>query len=167
MPPPATNPWEALPIGMPTVNTLHFGLIEYAADSVIEFPSGLPAFEDERAFVLLRQPDYEPLLFVQSLSTQLLAFLAIGVQDVRLDYQLELTEEEFDVLGGAGAASEFEVLALISVSAEGQVSANLQAPLVIHRKRRRAIQVTQSLAAYSCQHPLGSRAPADGETPCS
>jgi flagellar assembly factor FliW len=108
---------------MLTLQTAHFGLVEYAEGTEIEFPCGLPAFENERAFVLLRRPGYEPLLFLQSVSTPHLAFL-------------------------------------------GAVSANLQAPLVIHRERHLAIQVIQSNPAYSCHYPLGTATAPSQETPC-
>lgn len=162
---------------MPRVQTAHFGIVEYECGTEIEFPAGLPAFEAERSFVALQPPGYEPLLFLQSLTTPQLAFLAIAVQNITLDYDLELSDEDATLLGGPNPESDSEILALVAVSPLGQVTANLQAPIVIHRQRRRAVQAVQSRAAYSCRHPLGldggnasdggapSKSPE--ETPCS
>lgn len=154
---------------MPTIETVHFGPVDIAQDSLIDFPSGLPAFESERRFVLIRKPHHEPLLFLQSLSTPSLAFLAIAVEDILLDYHVEISDEEMATLGGPDPDSEFDLLALITISPGGEVSANLQAPIVIHRLRHRAVQAIQSNPAYSCRHPLGAApsTPHSQESPCS
>lgn len=152
---------------MPILHTSRFGPIEYDEASVILFPAGLPAFESERQFVALRDPATEPLLFLQSLATDSLAFLALAVQDITLDYRVELTDEDTEVLGGTGSESDFEVLALITVSQGGEVSANLQAPVVIHRHHRRAVQSIQFNPSYAARHMLGAAPqPPEESSPC-
>ena len=152
---------------MPHIATAHFGLVEYEPDSLIEFPAGLPAFETERAFLPIRQPQHEPLVFLQSLSNSALAFLAIAVENILTDYRIDLSDEEADALGGPGSAGEFDILALITIAPSGEVTANLQAPIIIHRLRRRAVQSVQSNPAYSCRHPLGAAPEPRQEPPCS
>jgi len=143
---------------MPTAETAHFGPVEYAEDTVLEFPNGLPAFEQERKFIALRGDRYEPLLFLQSVATASLAFLAISVQSVVLDYQLELSDEDLSLLGGEASPAETEALALVTVSPEGEVTANLQSPVVIHHRTRRGVQVIQMNSSHSVRHPLGKEA---------
>lgn len=152
---------------MPTIETTQFGPVDYTEDSAIELPAGLPAFENEHAFLLLREPVHEPLVFLQSLSTPSLAFLALAVEDIMMDYQVELSDDDVDLLGGPGPAPDFDVLALIAVAPSGEVSANLQAPIVIHRERRRAVQSIQANPAYSCRHPLGAASEIAEEPACS
>jgi len=149
---------------MPAAHTAHFGLVEYDDGAKIDFRSGLPAFESERSFLALRPPGYEPLLFLQSLATPQLSFLAIPIGSIALDYRLELNDEDLELLGGLAPDAEFEVLALVAVSSEGQVTANLQAPIVIHGGRRLGVQAVQAHAAYSCRHPLGQPEAANGDT---
>ena len=48
--------------------TRYFGPVEYDDGSVLVFPDGVPAFEEEKHFVAIRQPINEPLIFLQSLS---------------------------------------------------------------------------------------------------
>lgn len=152
---------------MPTVETAQFGVIEYQEETEIQFPVGLPAFERERRFIVVRRPQNEPLVFLQSLSSPALAFLAIAVQDILLDYPIELSDDDADALGGPGLADDFDILALITIAPSGEVSANLQAPIVIHRERRRAVQAIQFNPAYSCRHPLGAAPSMEEEPPCS
>lgn len=153
---------------MPILHTSRFGPVEYDEASVILFPAGLPAFEAERRFIALRDPATEPLLFLQSLTSPALAFLALAVQNITLDYHVELSDEDTETLGGPGSDSDFEVLALITVSQGGEVSANLQAPVVIHRHRRRAVQSIQFNPAYTVRHTLGAAPqPFEESSPCS
>jgi len=151
---------------MPFLETAHLGQVHYEEDCIVEFPAGIPAFESEVRFLTLRHPQHEPLVFLQSVTRPSLAFIAIEVQKVALHYQLELSEEDNETLGGPSAASDVEVLALITVTPTGEVSANLQAPIVIHKERRRAVQSIQMNPAYSCRHPLGMASKAGQEPPC-
>ncbi|NUN02027.1 MAG: flagellar assembly protein FliW [Bryobacteraceae bacterium] len=155
------------PPGMPHIATTHFGMVPYEPDSLIEFPAGLPAFETERAFLPIHRPQHEPLVFLQSLSNSSLAFLAIAVNNILVDYNIDLSDEETEALGGPGSTEEFDILALITISPSGQVTANLQAPIIIHRQRRLAVQSVQSNPAYSCRHPLGPPPEPRQEPPCS
>lgn len=52
---------------MPVTPTRHFGDVEFAEEAAIDFPSGLPGFEDHRRFLLIQAPEHAPLLFLQSL----------------------------------------------------------------------------------------------------
>jgi len=152
---------------MPCIETVRFGPLHYTENSVIEFPAGIPAFESERQFLLLRPPKHEPLIFLQSLITPALSFLAIAVENIVLDYDVELSEEELQAVGGPGPRADFEVLALITVGTRGEVSANLKAPVVIHRGQRRAVQAIQTNTSYSARHPMGAAAKSPQEFPCS
>ncbi|MEP7361716.1 MAG: flagellar assembly protein FliW [Acidobacteriota bacterium] len=152
---------------MPSVKTAFFGEVEYTEDSVVDFPAGLPAFESERSFIRLYPPDYQPLFFLQSLSTPSLSFLAISMQNVMVNYELELSDEDTCLLGGPRPATDFDVVALITVSEQGDVSANLKAPLVIQERDRLGVQAIQSNLAYSFRHPLGTAPWPGNGTPCS
>ena len=79
---------------MLSTETRHFGVIQYREDAVFEFPGGLPGFEDQQQFLLLERPDTRPLVFVQSLSTAGLCFIAVPVRVAKSDYQLCMPPEE-------------------------------------------------------------------------
>ena len=112
--------------------------------STIEFPEGLPGFEECRRFVPLQHPERAGLVFLQSLERTELCFLALPARAVRPDYELALSGEDTALLGfpeGVRPALGSEVLALaILCLAEGQPpTANLLAPVVIataHAPRR-------------------------------
>jgi flagellar assembly factor FliW len=144
---------------MPSVETKYFGTLAYTQESVFDFAHGLPAFEEERGFVLLQPPEGTPLVFLQSLARPSLCFLAIPALTVDEDYQLAIAPEDLDELeldpgGQPKVGAEVMVLALISVSDEFLPTANLMAPIVLNVKNRRGLQAIRRDSRYSHQHAV-------------
>jgi flagellar assembly factor FliW len=144
---------------MPQLETKYFGAMEYREESVFEFPHGLPAFQQEKAFVFIENPDYAPLVFLQSLRQASLCFLALPVLAVDPDYRLTISAEDRTSLGldpkrdptpGDGILP----LALVSLSDGSSPSANLMAPIVVNTEKRRALQAIRVDRVYSHRHPV-------------
>ena len=157
---------------MPSVATKYFGTLSYADESVYDFPQGLPAFEREKAFVLVQLPERAPLVFLQSLASPALCFLAFPILVVDPDYQLAIAPEELEALGldaqrQPELGPEVLALALVSLHADFSATANLMAPIVLNLKSRRGLQSIRRDARYSHQQPVGAAAgqtaPAAGE----
>ena len=136
---------------MPRIHTGQFGELDYEEESTFLFPRGLPGFEHCRRFVLLNQPSLEPLVHMQSLDIPDLCFLALPVQTIDCTYETELTPEDQQTLGGPAVTLD---LALLSVAAVGQLTANLLAPVVINLADRIGVQAVRSDLKYSHQQPV-------------
>lgn len=154
---------------MPQADTKYFGTLGYGEESVLSFASGPPGFELERSFLLIERPEQHPLVYMQSLSTPDLCFLALPVRAVAPGYQLALSLEDRELLDlpcGDPPAIGADVLclALVSVPEEGPPTANLLAPVVVNLKTRRALQAVQPDAPYSHRQALPCP---DGEPVCS
>ena len=78
---------------MQSCQSKYFGVLVYEASAVIEFPEGLPGFEDQRRFILIDRQDLTPLVFMQSLDTPGLCFLAVPAGVVTDNYLLELPDD--------------------------------------------------------------------------
>ena len=143
---------------MSSIETASFGRLDYSEDAILEFPAGLPAFEDQTRFVLIERSDLAPLVFLQSLTRQDLAFPALPVAAVVPGYDLDIPEEDRALLGLTGppdaAAANLLYLAVVTISAEAPATVNLMAPVVVNSALRRAVQVIQTAPRYSHQHPL-------------
>jgi flagellar assembly factor FliW len=144
---------------MPIVETKYFGTISYAEESAIDFPQGLPAFEEERRFVLIAPPESAPLVFLQSLARATLCFVAFPVLVVDKDYHLAIAPEDLKDLGldtelQPVLGLEVKVLALVSMRDERLATANLMAPIVVNVKTRHALQAIRRDARYPHNHPL-------------
>jgi flagellar assembly factor FliW len=140
--------------------TKEFGEIEYEESAVVHFPAGLPAFENEKRFLLIEKPETAPVVFLQSLSTPPLLFLALPARFVDPAFRLTLHPEEHRLLGvDSGEVEPVEgvdliSLAILTVQAGATVTANLMAPVVIGARSRRALQIILSDSGYRCDQPL-------------
>ena len=142
---------------MPAVETKNFGKVPYEPGAEIEFPNGLPAFEDRRRFVLIRIPETYPLLFLQSLDEPNVCFPVLRAMDVDPLYRLHLTKEDLRRLSlptsrQPRVGEGIECLVVVALR-KGGATANLLAPVVIDFRKMQALQAV-SEGAYSLQYPL-------------
>ena len=143
------------------IETKYFGRVGSDAGLVVEFPAGLPAFETERAFLAIEHPRLSPVIFLQSMATPSLCFLALPVQSIDPAYVLQISPDELTAIGvNEGPApvigQDVAALALITLAEDGRASANLMSPVVVSLPALRAIQAMRSDRAYSYNHPLGN-----------
>jgi len=144
---------------MPYCQTKYFETIPYEEDSVLHFPAGLPGFESERRFLSLAQPAHQPLVFLQSLTTPDLCFVALPVLAIEPSYRLEIDEPDLELLGletttDAANSRSLLKLALVTIAETG-ITANLLAPIVINTRSLLAVQAIAPSQQYSHLHPLG------------
>ena len=146
---------------MPTLNTKHFGPVEYEENALIRFPSGLPGFENQYSFIFLHPPGTTPVLFLQSLTHADLRLPVVPVHIVDPVYQLAVNEDDLAVLGlpvdrQPEIGSEILCLAVVAASGEYSATFNLLAPIIVNLKTRRALQAIRVDSAYSHEHSLAA-----------
>ena len=93
---------------MKTVDTMRFGTIEVEEEKIVQFAQGIPAFEDEHAFVVIPYDEESPYFFLQSLQTPDLAFLMTVPYLFFKDYEFEIddaTEQQLALKSQIGRAS--------------------------------------------------------------
>lgn len=130
-----------------TTNTMRidsprFGTLEISPERVIEFPAGLPGFEDARRFSLFHPEGGEPRYFIlQSLDFPDLAFTVADPGTLGFTYEIELSDEETAAIAMTDASQVAVVVMLLKDEAAGTgVRANLNAPLVINLETRKGLQ---------------------------
>jgi flagellar assembly factor FliW len=143
---------------MPHCTTKYFGTVEYEEASVLRFPAGLPGFEDERRFLSLEQPAHQPLVFLQSLKTPDLCFVALPAGAVDPSFVLEVEDADLELLGiersiGPDYPGYLLQLALVTIAEDG-ITANLFAPVLINTRNLSAVQAISPSRRYSHVHPL-------------
>jgi flagellar assembly factor FliW len=148
---------------MPSVETKYFGILLYTEESVFHFPQGLPAFEEQKAFVLIETPERAPLVFLQSLTRPSLCFVTFPILLVDKSYRLAIAPEDLEELGldperRPVLGAEIIALALVTLQGELLATANLMAPVVLNVKNRRGLQAIRRDSIYSHEHPLASQA---------
>ena len=148
-------------VRMPSFPTTYFGELEYTSDSVFEFPSGIPGFEKHTRFLLVEQAQSHPLVFVQSLLSPELCFIAVPVRVVDPQYRLELSEEDLTSMEFPNSAQprigeDVACLALVTVTENADPTANLRSPLVLNLKRKVGFQIIHQDFGYSFRQPIQS-----------
>jgi flagellar assembly factor FliW len=148
---------------MPSLDTKNLGTISWEAGSEIEFPCGLPGFEERRRFVLVRFGHTDPLAFLQSVDDAALCFTTLPVRAIDPHYRLAVSKEDLGVVGLSihrqpRVGDEIHCLAVVSVREAG-VTANLLAPVLINLKNLKAVQAVAQEGGYSHQHrlPVGEK----------
>jgi len=124
----------------------------------VEFPEGLPGFEERRQFVALTLPHTQPLVFLQSLDDAALCFITLPVLSIDRQYRLEIREEDLKIVGLSPKrqpriGEDVACMAVLTVQESGP-TANLLAPIVINIKNLKAVQAIAPDSGYSHQHPL-------------
>ena len=143
---------------MPSFETKNFGTVSYESGSVIEFPRGLPGFEDRRRLLVLQFADSQPLVYLQSLEDAGQCFITLPVLAADPQYHLEVSPEDRGLVGlplTPPLRIGLDVLALTVLSLEASgPTANLLAPLVVNIRNLRGVQAVASGSNYSHQVAL-------------
>ena len=144
---------------MPQCKTLKLGTIDYDVADVLTFPKGLPGFERETTFVPVEKLGLEPVVFLQSLLSPELCFVALPMEIVDRNYQLRIMNEDLSVISIPAdhrppATEDLACLAIVCLQDNSPATANLLGPLVLNRKTKVCVQAIRDDSKYSANHPL-------------
>jgi len=135
------------------IETKFFGAVDIDEAQIVQFPHGVPGFEKERQFAVLKHDD-SPFYALQSVERAGLAFIIIELGQVAPDYEIDLPDEVVAELK-LEKSEEALVCAIVVLPADiKQATVNLAAPLVINVKEKRGVQIILNNPAYGIKHPL-------------
>ena len=141
------------------VDTIRFGTLSVDDDKIILFPKGLPGFEDERRFFLMDHAGSSKIKWLHSVDNPGLALVVADPFGLFEDYRPDVPDEIARDLGIADPDGAL-VLTVLTVRAgqqEGEppmISANLLAPIVISKERRRGAQAVLRSGEYGVRHQV-------------
>ena len=120
------------------------GAFEVSEEKLIEFPAGLPGFENCRRFALVHEEGAEHTVFMlQSADDPDVTFSVTGPEQFGINYEFPLSDEELALL--QLERPEDALVAIIvrkgdDDPATAGLRANFMAPLVINVSARRGLQ---------------------------
>ncbi len=127
-------------------------------ESAVTFPEGLPGFETEDRFVIVRPDGFEPILFFQAVEDERIRLPVVPAETVEADYHLEVNVEDRKLLGFDGPPNVGRdalcLLVLVLADEPKPPTCNLFAPIVVNVFTRRAKQILQIDSDYSAAKPL-------------
>lgn len=118
-----------------------FGTLPVDKTNLLDFPEGLPGFEDLHQFILFREEDNDSILYLQSTEDPDVRLPLTSPHWFQVDYQVSLSDEEVKLLR---MESNDEIAVLVTISEHGDQSsglnANFHGPIILNTAKRVAMQ---------------------------
>jgi len=119
-----------------------FGEQTIDPSTIINFPNGIPGFEDQTRFKLFHQEGDNPLIFwLQSLDDESLVFSVAQPSIFNINYDFTLSDTEEAILGIEDIS---DVLILIMLHKESSdqsaIKRSIKSPLIINSAKRIGLQ---------------------------
>ena len=131
-----------------------FGELKVSDSDLVSVPSGILGFLDLRRFCLVDPGEDTLILWLQSVEFPEIAFPVLEPRVFKTDYQVSLSSAELQELG-IRHLNEAAVFTILTIPENiSDMTANLKAPLVIHRRAQLARQVVLQEADYPIQYPI-------------
>ncbi len=121
----------------------------FSPEDIIDFPYGIPGFEDQKKFVIVRMPDFLPFEWLVSADGSGLRFAIINPMVFRPDYSPNIIKEQ---LGDLKFDSPEEVLIYSIVTLRpnpADSTVNLIGPVFINKNKHLGKQVIIEDEKYS------------------
>lgn len=136
------------------IQTKYHGDIEIQQEDVLTFPKGIPAFEDEKKFVILALQEGTPISILQSVKTPNLAFFIGDVFSIFPDYDIELPQNAIETLELDNAQNAVVYCIMTVKESFFESTANLKAPVIINSIKKIGKQVVLNQSNYETKHRL-------------
>ena len=137
------------------IKTADFGEITIDEASIINFPEGIPAFEEFHEYVLINVVEEIPYLYyMQGIGENAPCFAVIDPYYFVADYIPHISPADVKNLQCSGL-EELRYLAIAIIESELEKSVmNLKSPLVICPETRKAKQIVLENDDYPLRYPL-------------
>ena len=144
------------------IKTTRFGNIIVEQDKIINFPDGIPGFEDLKSYIFLTEENVklhedklEVFCWLQSVSDPAVAFLLVRPYLFFPDYTFDLSDNQVSALE-LKAPEEVVVFNIVTIPGDkvAETTVNLLAPVIINNKLKQAKQVILTGSDYSTKHSL-------------
>jgi flagellar assembly factor FliW len=132
------------------IESPRFGTLEVSQDRVIEFPQGLPGFEQLRRYSIFHpEGEGEPNYYIlQSLDDASVAFHIADPARFGFDYEIALTDDEAATIGLTDVSKAVVAVMLIKEASSGAMRANVKAPLILNPEKRLGMQHAFAKLSY-------------------
>lgn len=145
------------------VRTTRYGELEtvqVSEEKVITFAEGVPGFERHHRYALLQDEKLAPFFWLQSLHDPLVGFLVIDPSELVSDYEFDISDADVDQLQLEDPSQAWVLCILVVPEEIRAMTANLQAPLVVHPEKRLAKQIILTDERFPLRYPVFGEAEA-------
>jgi flagellar assembly factor FliW len=146
------------------IRTRTLGTVEATPESFLTLPEGLIGYDDQREFALVASEDHAPFRWLLSFGDPDVTFPLLPAHLVSDDYHPGLAATDARAIG-AVASDALEIYVIAAVDAEGRLTANMRAPIVLNPQSRLARQVVLSDGRWTVDHLVAHGNAATQEAP--
>lgn len=137
-----------------SIETSRFGKVTFSETDTIEFPWGIPGFNDLRRFLALSLAEQPNFVWLQSIENPSIALPVCDPWQIFPDYNPRLPSYTTTALE-LEKPDDFTILCVVVVTKGAEtMTMNLMAPIVINLKKRRGRQVVLENSGYSVREPI-------------
>lgn len=131
-----------------------FGTSETHEEKIINFPAGLPGFEELHRFIIIEASNTKPIYWLQSVEDKDIALPVIISFAVLNDYNINIRENELDDLC-VESKNDLLVLNVVVIPEDmTKMTVNLAAPVVINAKRGIGKQIIIDATELPLRYPI-------------
>ena len=134
------------------IESARFGPLEVPEDRLIEFPKGILGFPNHTRYALIQPNEDSVLLWLQCCDAPELAFVVCDPQVFVSDYQVRVKEDDLRQIDLSDPANG-QVLVICNKVGD-HLTVNLQGPLLVNCRNRRARQLVLSDRRFSTRHEV-------------
>lgn len=136
------------------IETERFGTFELTDKKALQFPNGIPGFEELRSFILMETEETKPLLWLQSVENKHIALPVVIPFELISDYYVDVRESELEDLK-LDVPEDLLVLCVVVIPEDvKKMTANLASPIVVNAKRGIGKQLIIDAATLSLRYPI-------------
>lgn len=130
------------------------GEIDIDPAQIIHFSEGIPAFEEEKEFVLLPLEE-GPFCYLQAVKNNSLCLLMANPFIFFPGYQVEIPDVALKKLETKEDEKSLAIYTIMTVPEDfRQATANLLAPIIINTSRKKGLQFIPAKSDYKIKHFL-------------
>jgi len=136
------------------INSQRFGSLQVPDEKIITMARPVLGFERLRYFCLIEIEELSPFLLMQSTEDAEVGFLVMNPVIFFPDYRIEINSQEIAELEVPDPASVETYVILTVARKSGDLTANLQGPILINTSNNKAKQLVLVNSQYQVQHSL-------------
>ncbi len=137
------------------IKSILLGDIEFDEKEVIHFPGGIPAFEQQREFIILAMGEELPFYYLQAVHNPHLCLAVAQPFSFFADYSIDISDEDLKILDFQDQVEDLLIYVVLTIPEDYQNStANLLAPIIVNQASRKGLQFIAANSPYKTRHYL-------------
>lgn len=125
------------------LKTAQFGVINVGEDELINFPKGIPGFEDKKKFVLIGNDASALFFWLQSAEDPDLCFVVTDPFSIYSNYFVDVDDEDVKDLEITDSGNVMTLAVVVIPENIKETRVNLKAPILINVEKKIGMQIIQ------------------------